>query len=61
MNELSVQRLRELEMKHETLKGEVKRLERRAHLTPPEQHAVTELKKQKLVAKDQIAALRRDS
>ena len=61
MNELSVERLRELENKHQTLKSEVKRLERRAHLTPPEQFAVTELKKQKLVAKDLIAAIRRDT
>ncbi len=60
MNESSAERLRELENKHQHLKTEVKRLERRAYLTPPEQVQVTQLKKKKLVAKDQIAALRRD-
>lgn len=54
-----VDRLHNLESEHRALKDEVRRLERRAHLTPSEQRQMAELKKQKLVAKDQIAALRR--
>jgi uncharacterized protein YdcH (DUF465 family) len=53
-------RLRELEREHQVLKSAVRRLERRGHLTPPEQQEVSSLKKQKLQAKDQIASLRRD-
>ncbi len=52
-------RLRVLESEHQELKEKVRRLKRRAYLTPPEQKHISELKKQKLVAKDQIAALRR--
>jgi len=54
-------RLNELQRAHSELKDEVRRLERRAYLTPTEQHQMTELKKQKLAAKDQIAMLKRDS
>ncbi|MEZ4220862.1 MAG: YdcH family protein [Polyangiaceae bacterium] len=60
MNETATTLLQQLEQEHQHLKDEVKRLERRAHLTPPEQLEVAQLKKRKLVAKDQIAALRRD-
>lgn len=53
-------RLSSLEHEHHELKDMVRRLERRAFLTPTEQHHMTELKKQKLAAKDQIAMLKRD-
>lgn len=52
-------RLFNLEQEHHELKDMVRRLERRAFLTPTEQHHMTELKKQKLAAKDQIAAIKR--
>jgi hypothetical protein len=61
MNELSAtNRLSELEQQHATLKEQVRQLERRAYLTPPEQRHIADLKKQKLAAKDQIQALKRD-
>src|SRR5258706_5538316 len=41
-------RLNELQRAHSELKNEVRILERRAYLTPTEQHQMTELKKQKL-------------
>lgn len=53
-------RLVQLEREHHDLKEAVRRLERRAYLTPSEQQQVTTLKKQKLAAKDMIAALKRD-
>jgi uncharacterized protein YdcH (DUF465 family) len=53
-------RLRALEKEHQDLKSAVRRLERRAYLTPPEQREMSSLKKQKLQAKDQIAYLKRD-
>jgi uncharacterized protein YdcH (DUF465 family) len=52
------ERLNELVQKHRELDDQVAQLERRAYLTPEEQRAVTELKKRKLHAKDQIFALR---
>ncbi len=59
MSELMVDdRLNVLEQEHQTLKEAVRRLERRAYLTPPEQREIAELKKQKLATKDQIAALK---
>jgi hypothetical protein len=54
-------RLRTLQHRHSILKEQVKELERRAYLTPPEQRQIADLKKLKLAAKDQIYALRRDS
>ena len=61
MGELTASnRINELERAHSELKVEVRRLERRAYLTPTEQHHMTELKKQKLAAKDQIAMIKRD-
>ncbi|MBK7582541.1 MAG: YdcH family protein [Myxococcales bacterium] len=57
---MAVDRLFSLEKEHHELKDMVRRLERRAYLTPTEQHHIAELKKQKLAAKDQIAALKRD-
>ena len=60
MNErTSVGSLENLQHEHHELKGMVRKHERRAFLTPTEQHHMTELKKQKLAAKDQIAALKR--
>lgn len=53
-------RLLELERQHATLKEQVRLLERRAYLTPPEQRTMADLKKQKLAAKDQIQALKRE-
>lgn len=52
-------RLLDLEHQHATLKEQVRQLERRAYLTPPEQRHIADLKKQKLAAKDQIQALKR--
>lgn len=52
-------RLLDLEHQHSTLKEQVRQLERRAYLTPPEQRHIADLKKQKLAAKDQIQALKR--
>jgi hypothetical protein len=49
----------ELERRHRELDVEVSRLERRAYLTPTEQRLMTDMKKEKLWAKDQIASLRR--
>jgi hypothetical protein len=49
----------ELERLHRELDVEVTRLERRAYLTPNEQRLMTDLKKEKLWAKDQIATLRK--
>jgi uncharacterized protein YdcH (DUF465 family) len=59
MNSEVTDRVRELELLHRNLDDEVSRLGRRAYLTPVEQREFLELKKQKLLAKDQLAALRR--
>jgi len=53
-------RLQSLEREHSVLKEAVRQLERRAYLTPTEQYQIVDLKKQKLAAKDRIAALKRD-
>ena len=58
---LATDRLVALQLEHQSLKEAVKRLERRPYLTPPEQREVTDLKKQKLAAKDLIATLKRSS
>jgi hypothetical protein len=57
---LAVDRVRQLEKEHQDLKTAVRRLERRAYLTPPEQREMSALKKQKLMAKDQIALIKRE-
>ena len=49
-----------LEERHRSLDVAVTRLERRAYLTPSEQMTMTNLKKEKLLTKDRIAALRRE-
>jgi uncharacterized protein YdcH (DUF465 family) len=53
-------RIEALQQAHQTLKEAVKRLERHAYLTPTERQYVSELKKQKLAAKDQIELLKRE-
>ena len=57
---MAKERLNELEHRHRSLSQEVDRLERRAYLTPTEQRQVTDLKKQKLLAKDELYALKRN-
>lgn len=52
-------RLTELETRHRQLHDEVNQLERRAFLTPEEQRRIADLKKQKLLAKDELYAARR--
>lgn len=59
MNDMSRERIRELELKHKDLDTAVIRLGRRAYLTPGEQREFAELKKHKLIAKDRLATLRR--
>ena len=54
-------RLTELEARHRHLHEEVTQLERRAFLTPQERRQMVELKKQKLIAKDELYAARRAS
>ena len=56
---LTDDRLTVLEARHRALHDAVSRLERRAFLTPEEQREITDLKKRKLLAKDQLFALRR--
>jgi hypothetical protein len=56
---LTDDRLSALEARHRALHEAVSRLERRTFLTPEEQREITDLKKRKLVAKDQLFALRR--
>ena len=52
-------RLTELETRHRQLHDEVNQLERRAFLTPDEQRMIADLKKLKLIAKDELYAARR--
>lgn len=55
------QRISLAEERHRALDSRLKELGRRAYLTPAEQIEATELKKKKLLAKDEIASLRRRS
>jgi hypothetical protein len=59
--QMAVERLQELQQLHQNLKEEVVKLERRAYLTPDEQRHLTELKKQKLAAKDELYGIRQRS
>ncbi|HEY2404550.1 MAG TPA: YdcH family protein [Polyangiaceae bacterium] len=59
MEPFSNGQLRELEQQHRALNDQVDRLERRAYLTPDEQRVITDLKKQKLRAKDLLSVMRR--
>jgi uncharacterized protein YdcH (DUF465 family) len=51
--------LPDLITQHQTLEQRIKKLDRRGHLTPPEQALSAELKKLRLLAKDRLAALGR--
>ncbi len=53
------ERIRRMEARHRELDSKIDELGRRALLTPAEQREISELKKHKLHAKDQIAAMRR--
>jgi uncharacterized protein YdcH (DUF465 family) len=53
------ERIRRMEVRHRELDTRIDELGRRAILTPAEQREMSELKKQKLAAKDQIAAMKR--
>ena len=55
---VSVDRLNRFEAQRRALEARLRELGRHTYLTPNEQREVMELKKQKLWAKDQIAALR---
>jgi uncharacterized protein YdcH (DUF465 family) len=61
MKELAEARLDKLQRLHRSLDDEVRKLERRAFLTPNEQRQMSELKKQKLATKDEIFAIKRDA
>lgn len=52
-------RLSTIEARHRELDERLKELGRRPHLTPSEQVEIAELKKRRLKAKDEMAALRR--
>ncbi|HLV21002.1 MAG TPA: YdcH family protein [Polyangiaceae bacterium] len=58
MKETMPDRVRTLEQRHRSLSQQVDRLERRAYLTPFEQRQITDLKKLKLMAKDELFALK---
>ena len=53
------ERIRRMEARHRDLNERIDELGRRAILTPAEQREMAELKKHKLHAKDQIAAMKR--
>lgn len=57
MNIPPTEQLRSLKDNHERLKGELKTLNRRAHLTPTEEERAREIKKEKLRTKDRIRVL----
>jgi uncharacterized protein YdcH (DUF465 family) len=61
MKEMAEARLDKLQQLHRSLDDEVRKLERRAFLTPDEQRQMSDLKKQKLAAKDEIFAIKRDA
>ena len=52
-------RLRLVESRHRELDHRLRELGRRAYLTPAERVEVTEIKKKKLLAKDEMASLER--
>lgn len=58
---LANDRLDALEAKHRALHDAVSALARQAYLTPEEKRRFADLKKRKLIAKDALFALRRDS
>lgn len=56
-----VERMQQLESRHRRLHDEVRMLERRAYLTPEEQRRIAVLKKEKLIVKDELYQVRRES
>jgi uncharacterized protein YdcH (DUF465 family) len=52
-------RLSLVEARHRELEARLRELGRRSYLTPNEQREISEIKKYKLKAKDEIVALRR--
>jgi uncharacterized protein YdcH (DUF465 family) len=56
-----VERMHELELRHRRLHDEVHMLERRVYLTPEEQRRICQLKKEKLIVKDELYQVRRAS
>jgi uncharacterized protein YdcH (DUF465 family) len=52
-------RLSRIEARHRELEERLRELGKRPHLTPNEQVEISEIKKHKLRAKDEMAALRR--
>jgi uncharacterized protein YdcH (DUF465 family) len=58
MTQAATEQLNVLEQRHRDLDRRVQYLERRAILTPGEQRQVQDLKKQKLLAKDELHAMR---
>lgn len=61
MKQVMANQLLMAEERHRSLAEEVRILERRAFLTPDEQRHMTDLKKQKLAAKDELFALKRET
>jgi uncharacterized protein YdcH (DUF465 family) len=57
---MATEGVRDTEERHRILARQVAALERRAFLTPNEQREISELKKLKLAAKDELFGLRRD-
>lgn len=53
------ERIRRMEARHRELDTRIDELGKRALLTPAEQREIGELKKHKLQAKDQIAAMKK--
>jgi uncharacterized protein YdcH (DUF465 family) len=53
-------RLGKAEARHRALDDRLKELGRRVYLTPTEQREISEIKKHKLRAKDEIFALRKE-
>lgn len=53
------ERIRRMEVRHKEMDERIDELGKRALLTPSEQREMSELKKRKLAAKDQIAAMKR--
>ena len=60
-NVLAGSQLDALEAKHRALHDAVSALERRTYLTPEEQRRMSELKKRKLLAKDELFGFRRQA
>jgi uncharacterized protein YdcH (DUF465 family) len=54
-----VERLHVVESRHRELDSRLRELDRRAYLTPAERVEVSEIKKRKLLAKDEIVTLKR--